>query len=154
MADTQYQVDLRYHGQGLSLTVDADPTELKSKGFNAIGDRFDDLHEQLFTFKSDSEKEVVNLRAVVQGQLTNVSAEGIQSGGNDASAAIISDHSIFYDGRDHQSNLYDRSKLAAGNKIAGPAIVMEMDSTTVILPDYVGEVDRYGNILIRPAQIQ
>jgi N-methylhydantoinase A len=154
VADTQYQVDLRYHGQGLSLTVDADPTELKSKGFNAIGDRFDDLHEQLFTFKSDSEKEVVNLRAVVQGQLTNVSAEGIQSGGNDASAAIISDHSIFYDGRDHQSNLYDRSKLAAGNKIAGPAIVMEMDSTTVILPDYVGEVDRYGNILIRPAQIQ
>ena len=35
--------------------------------------------------------------------------------------------------------------------IAGPAIVLEMDSTTVILPDHVGTVDEFGNILITPA---
>lgn len=154
VADTLYQVDLRYHGQGLSLTVDVDINELKSKGFSVIADRFDELHEQLFTFKSDSEKEVVNLRAVVLGQPTNVSAESIRSGSEDASGAIIDDHSIFYEGRDHPSQLYDRSKLAAGNKIPGPAVIMEMDSTTVILPDHVGEVDHVGNILIRPAQMQ
>jgi len=40
--------------------------------------------------------------------------------------------------------------LKAGNRIAGPAIVMEMDSTTVILPKHHGKVDAYGNILIYP----
>ena len=47
--------------------------------------------------------------------------------------------------------VYARAKLLAGNMIAGPAIVTEMDSTTLILPDHVGEVHVSGNILIRPA---
>jgi N-methylhydantoinase A len=46
--------------------------------------------------------------------------------------------------------VYDRAKLAAGNRIPGPAIVMEMDSTTVILPKHHGRVDEHGNILIYP----
>ena len=46
--------------------------------------------------------------------------------------------------------VYARAKLLAGNMIAGPAIVTEMDSTTLILPDHVGEVHASGNILIRP----
>ena len=47
--------------------------------------------------------------------------------------------------------LYDRSKLKAGNVINGPAIVLEMDSTTLILPAHEGQVDEYGNILITPS---
>ena len=43
-----------------------------------------------------------------------------------------------------------RAKLKAKNKLRGPAIVMEMDSTTVILPKHTGTVDKYGNILIYP----
>ncbi len=54
------------------------------------------------------------------------------------------------DGKDVTAVVYDRAKLKAGNRIAGPAIVMEMDSTTVILPGHHGVVDRYGNILIYP----
>jgi hypothetical protein len=46
--------------------------------------------------------------------------------------------------------VYDRAKLGAGNRIPGPAIVMEMDSTSVILPKHHGKVDVYGNILIYP----
>ncbi len=45
---------------------------------------------------------------------------------------------------------YDRAKLKAGNKVPGPAIVMEMDSTTVILPKHTGTVDPSGCILIYP----
>jgi len=47
--------------------------------------------------------------------------------------------------------LYDRSKLKSGNVVKGPAIVLEMDSTTLILPGHVGTVDDWGNILITPA---
>jgi len=44
---------------------------------------------------------------------------------------------------------YNRYQLAAGGVIEGPAIVEEMDSTTVIHPGFLAEVDRYGNLLIR-----
>ena len=49
-----------------------------------------------------------------------------------------------------EATIYDRAKLEAGNRIVGPAIVVEMDATTLILPDCAGTVDEFGNILIRP----
>jgi N-methylhydantoinase A len=48
------------------------------------------------------------------------------------------------------ADVHQRAKLCAGNVITGPAIVMEMDSTTVILPGHHGIVDELGNILIYP----
>jgi N-methylhydantoinase A len=55
------------------------------------------------------------------------------------------------EGKDMQANLYRRDQLKAGNKIEGPAIVLEMDSTTVILSGHTGNVDKFGNILIAPS---
>ncbi len=146
---TSYQVDIRYHGQGLLLTVDVDLDELRSKGLDAIGNPFDETHRQ-FTFALDLEKEVVNLRAVVQGKPTVVKAAELSDGGPDASAAVIAEHKVFVEHKPQAAKIYDRSKLQAGNQIAGPAIVMEMDSTTLVLPGHTGEVDKFGNILIRP----
>ena len=47
-------------------------------------------------------------------------------------------------------NVYDRTRLRAGNQVRGPAIVVQMDATTVIHPNHTGEVDAYLSILIRP----
>jgi N-methylhydantoinase A len=55
------------------------------------------------------------------------------------------------DGKNMEANLYRRDQLKAGNKIDGPAIVLEMDSTTVILSGHAGNVDKFGNILIAPS---
>jgi N-methylhydantoinase A len=49
--------------------------------------------------------------------------------------------------------LYDRSRLGVGHVIPGPAVVMEMDSTTLILPDHTAVVDAQGNLLINPNDI-
>jgi N-methylhydantoinase A len=147
-----YQADLRYHGQGLLLTVDADIAALEARGLDAIGDQFEETHKQLFTFALDVDKEVVNLRAVVQGKATVVHAERLAKGEADVSAAILSQQSVFMDGADHAANIYDRSKLKSGNRIDGPAIVTEMDSTSVILAGHCGEIDDFGNIIIRPME--
>jgi N-methylhydantoinase A len=148
-----FQMDLRYHGQGLLLTIDVDLKSLRKDGIEAVGEKFDDMHEQLFTFALEADKEFVNLRAVVQGEATEVSAASIETGGPDASAAAAGSQAIYADGADHEATVYDRTKLEAGNVIEGPAIVVEMDSTTLILPGCSGEVDSYGNILIRPARV-
>lgn len=148
--EVSYQVDLRYHGQGLQLTVNFDLADLKAKGLSAVSDPFDEIHRQLFTFALDVEHELVNLRAVVQGKATMVNAEKLPQGDADASAAIIAQQTVYMDGADHEAHIYDRSKLASGNRIPGPAIVTEMDSTSVILTGHTGEIDDYGNIIIQP----
>ncbi|MXW46138.1 MAG: hydantoinase/oxoprolinase family protein [Gammaproteobacteria bacterium] len=146
-----YQADIRYHGQGLLLTVDFELDDLRQQGLDVIGDRFDQMHEQLFTFALPEDKELVNLRAVSEGKPTVVRALRVAEGDASPAAAEMVSHEIYVDGGMQQAMLYDRSKLKAGNVITGPAIVLEMDSTTLILPAHEGQVDEYGNILITPS---
>jgi N-methylhydantoinase A len=56
------------------------------------------------------------------------------------------------DGVFHMAPIYDRALLLAGNIVEGPAIIVEMDSTTLILADCRGEIDPSGVILIRPRE--
>jgi N-methylhydantoinase A len=109
------------------------------------------MHRQLFTFALPLEKELVNLRAVAQGKPTNVRASRVEKGGESPSAAATAKLTVYVEGKDQDATLYDRSKLKSGNVVKGPAIVLEMDSTTLILPGHVGTVDDWGNILITPA---
>ncbi|MDE0245013.1 MAG: hydantoinase/oxoprolinase family protein, partial [Gammaproteobacteria bacterium] len=146
-----YQADIRYHGQGLLLTVDFELDDLREQGLDAIGGKFDQMHEQLFTFALPEDKELVNLRAVAEGKPTVVRALRVAEGDASPAAAEMVSHEIYVDGGMQEAMLYDRSKLKAGNVINGPAIVLEMDSTTLVLPGHEGQVDEYGNILITPS---
>jgi N-methylhydantoinase A len=145
-----YQVDIRYHGQGLQLTVNVDLKDLEKRGLAAIAEPFDAEHKRLFTFVLPLEHELVNLRAFVQGRGITIDRPVVAKGGPDPKAAAVGRQKTYMDGKDYTATVYDRARLKAGNRIAGPAIVMEMDSTTVILPRHHGVVDRYGNILIYP----
>jgi N-methylhydantoinase A len=146
---TGFQVDVRYHGQGLLLTVPLAEAEL-ADCLALAGQRFDALHEQLFTFALPLEKELVNLRAVVEGPAPRVEPLALAAGGVDASAARYAEQHVTMDGESLIAGVYDRARLAAGNRVEGPAIVTEMDATTVILPGHRGDVDVHGNLLIRP----
>jgi N-methylhydantoinase A len=147
---TLYQIDLRYAGQAMQLTVDMTPDEYGRSGLVEAGRKFDAVHEQMFTFALETGHELYNLRALVQGRESAAKAQTLQTGGADASAAAYMDTSVFVEGRDLPAKIYDRAKLLTGNRIPGPAIVTEMDATTLILPGHEGEVDAVGNILIRP----
>jgi N-methylhydantoinase A len=145
-----YQIDMRYQGQGMRLTVTVAPDEFAKSGLAGVAKRFDELHSQLYTFALDAQHEVANLRAVVEGPETAVKPEQLPQGGADASAALIEEAMIFADGQERRAGIYDRAKLLAGNRVPGPAVVCQMDTTTLILPGHTGEVDNMGNILIRP----
>jgi N-methylhydantoinase A len=148
---TLYQVDLRYSGQGFEVPVHVDLEDLRTRGFAAVREAFDAIHNQLFTFTLDLPHELVNLRAIVEEIEGEVQTAELPEGGPDAGAALTRTSDTFwYEGKNHPARIYDRLKLARGNRIEGPAIVAEMDATTVILPGYSGTVDRFGNILINP----
>jgi N-methylhydantoinase A len=64
--------------------------------------------------------------------------------------AVVEQHRAYFDSNFTSVNVYDRAKLLAGNRVRGPAIIIQMDATTVIHPNHTGEVDEYLSIVIRP----
>ena len=145
-----FEVDVRYFRQGYEFSLDVDPERLGNGGMADIAERFGGAHERLYGFRLEQPVELVNLRAVGTGQVVKIEFPAHESVGPDASGAVVEQHQVYFDGNFYGANIYDRGLLQAGNHVSGPAVVLQKDSTTVIHPGHVGEVDSYLNILIRP----
>ena len=128
-----------------------DPELLRRDGLAGVIARFDEEHKRLFTFNMESPHELVNLRAVAMGEPLDLPAAELPRGDGDPVQAKLRDHEMWLDGELRPAVIYDRAKLEQGDVIPGPAIVIEMDSTTLIEGGCVATVDRVGNILINPA---
>jgi N-methylhydantoinase A len=145
-----YTADMRYHRQGYEIPVAIDPDEVRG-GLDALEERFNLLHEQLYGFRMPgTASEIVNLRAIGSGAVPKPELPVGVLGEADASGAVAEEHEIVFRGERLPTKIYDRAKLAPGNRFDGPAIVTEFDSTTVVLPGYAAEVDVNFNILINP----
>jgi len=144
-----YQIDVRYHGQGFEVPVDVDLGSLDG-GLDELGRRFDAEHDRLFMFSLDAEHEMVNLRAALEARSLDVETPELPVGGAEPAEARVETTRIWVEGTMVDAGLYERSKLLAGNVVPGPAVVVEMDSTTLVLPGHAATVDRVGNLLIRP----
>lgn len=148
-----YQADIRYAGQAFQITVDFTESELAEQGIELLTGQFDAEHEQLFTFKLGDGHEILMIRAVVAAE-TMLSADvSIADGKGDVKDAVVHGSRFFYEGSWYEADIYDRGHLGCGHVVTGPAIVSEMDSTTVILPGYEAAVDRVGNLLIEPVSV-
>jgi N-methylhydantoinase A len=141
---------MRYHRQGYEIPVTIDPDEARG-GLDGLEERFNTLHEQLYGFRMPGTAcEIVNLRAIGSGAVPKPELPVGEAGDADASGAVAEEHEIAFKGERLPTKIYDRAKLAPGNRFDGPAIVTEFDSTTVVLPGYAAEVDVNFNILINP----
>jgi len=145
-----YQADLRYAGQAFQITVDFTEDELKAKGVALLTDAFDTEHEQLFTFKLEDGHEILMIRAVARAKAQAIAEQAVGDAGASLADCEIQDTRFYYEGHWHEGKIYDRSKLHTELVIAGPSIVSEMDSTTVVLPGYSARIDSVGNLLINP----
>ncbi len=148
-----YAADLRYHGQGFEIPVniDIDTFDGNGAGLDGLRTAFDTEHQRLFSFLLDNnEHELVTVRATANGPRPDVAAATIVEGGVDPAEALSTTTEIWVDGALVQANVYDRQRLQAGNVVRGPAIITEMDSTTLVLPDHAATVHHSGSLLIRP----
>ena len=150
-----YSADLRYHGQGFEIpvTIDIDAFDGSGGGIESLRTAFDAQHDQLFSFVLDAEHEVVTVRATANGPRPDVTSTELERGGEDPSDALRTTHPIWVEGGEVEANVYDRERLRAGNVVRGPAIVTEMDSTTLILPGHAAAVHPGGSLLIRPLDL-
>ncbi|TWF79327.1 N-methylhydantoinase A [Pseudonocardia hierapolitana] len=147
---TAYQVDVRYHGQGFEIPVDV--TDLDGDALATLAAAFDAEHERLFSFLLTADHELVNARATVSGPRPQVAATHLPEGDGDPAAALVDTHPVHVSREWVDARVYDRTKLRAGDVVAGPAIVTEMDSTTLVLPGHAATVHPSGSLLIRPEE--
>ncbi|GAB3021738.1 5-oxoprolinase [Nocardioides flavus (ex Wang et al. 2016)] len=147
-----FSADLRYHGQGFEIPVaiDIDAFDGAGGGLAALAKAFDAEHDRLFSFVLDTEHELVTLRATADAPRPEVGAVELEQGDTDPSAARVQEHQIWADGGMVDADVYDRSLLKSGNVVVGPAVITEMDSTTLVLRDHAAAVHPSGSLLIRP----
>ncbi len=145
------QLDMRYVGQSHELTVDVPGGPLTPGSLPAINEAFFAAHRKAYGYASAGEPtELVNVRLTAIGEVPRPARRRLDRGGADNHRAIKARREVFF--REHGSmvlcDIYDRYRLLAGNRMAGPAVVEEVDSTLVIHPGYTGTVDAHGNILV------
>ena len=148
--EVTYQADVRYAGQAFQITVEFDEKEYETKGIQLITDAFDEEHYQLFTFKLNDGHEILMIRAIVKVAQSEIKHSASISSDSSLQDAVIQDSRFYHEAQWHDTKIYDRNKLHSKHLIPGPAIVSEMDSTTVILPEHEAAVDEVGNLIINP----
>ena len=150
VGDPTYRLscDLRFLRQGYELEVGFDESELAGAWTETIIERFRAEHQRRYGFVPEATVEIVNARLQAQVATRISVAEPQSERVGDGAQALVRTSQIWSDTGWRESRLYTRDLLQAGDIVAGPAIIEQEDSTTLILPGYVGRVDRYENILI------
>jgi N-methylhydantoinase A len=144
-----WQASLRYEHQGFELTV---PWPGRSVDASAVAEtirRFHDLHRRLYTFaQEDTPVEIVTLRVDAVGRLPRPSLATLPAGG-DPRAAIVGRQRLELEGGGVEAPIYDRAKLGAGAIVEGPAIITQLDATTLLLPGQRAEMHALGSLIVR-----
>ena len=150
-----FSIDLRYQGQGYELNVPAGASPDVGEGAVAeIRECFDQAHEQLFGHSAKTEPaEAVNYRVRATVRVPKFSMKRHDRAAGPASDAKIGEREVYFDRASGMTPtpVYDRALLAPGHEVAGPAVVEQLDSTTVVYPGQRAVVDDYRNLVIAVA---
>ncbi|MGO5165314.1 MULTISPECIES: hydantoinase/oxoprolinase family protein [unclassified Candidatus Paralachnospira] len=142
----EYYLDMRYKGQNYEISV---PYDKSIQNVEALRERFTETYLRLYSYTSADEVQIVNFGLSAIGRISKPRIEREDYVGEDSSSAIMGERMVLLeDGSRENYMLYDREKLHCGNVINGPAIVEQMDSTTIILNNQKAVVDEYFNMII------
>jgi N-methylhydantoinase A len=141
-------LDLRYQGQAYEIPISA-TAALDADGWRAAVARFHAEHARRYGF--DQPKaivEVVTLRVSAVGALPKPAFPKLPEVGPESGHARIDERPVYFDGCHHAAGFYDRALLLPGNQVAGPAVIVQPDCTTVLGPGQSLRVDALGNLIV------
>jgi N-methylhydantoinase A len=140
-ARVERRLDLRYAGQSYELSVPF------RKDFREL---FRLQHENAYGYAHPGRPlEIVNVRLRLTIPTPKPRLRAHRARHSDPVSARIKTKPVWFSGGFHPTPLYEREGLEAGMRIAGPAVVVEYSSTTVVPPDFSCEVDRWLNLILR-----
>ena len=143
--------ECRYQGQGFELRADMPDDPLTMENKKEVMDNFHNQHRQDYSYAfDDGVVEVMTLRAIGSAAIEPLQWPTLaKANGHSVEDALLYTRPTTFDnGETQDTPRYDRAKLLAGHELAGPAIVVQHNSTTVIPTGYRARVSDYGNIHI------
>ncbi len=137
-------LDMRYEGQSYELNV---PYENENSDFV---NQFHTLHEQRFSYaRPEASVEVVNLRLSAIGETDKPEITSQEITDAEPPDTVSASNSMVFDGETYSTKFYQREGLRPGNRIKGPAIIVEFSATTVVPPNFSAFVDTYQNLILQ-----
>jgi N-methylhydantoinase A len=147
-------VDMRYHGQNYELSVAVPDGSISKATLQALAAGFADVHRQRYGFAADGDPvQIVTLRVEATGAVAKAELRAHPEVGPDAAGAIVQHRPVWLAETGDTANtpVYAREKLRPGNRFTGPAIVEQMDATTLVPPGWAARVDVYLNLILEAA---
>jgi len=144
-------VDMRYAGQNYELAIALPDGPIGPASLEALADGFAAAHQRMYGFVAEDDPvQVVTFRVEAAGVVPKASFMAQPDAGPNASGSIVARREVWLPeaGGFVACPVYDREHLRAGNRIAGPAIVEQMDATTVVLPGMIARVEPYLNLVL------
>jgi N-methylhydantoinase A len=142
-------VNLRYRRADTVVSLPLDPDNVAVAD---LAQRFAGQHERRHGCRLDRPIEIAGLRAFGSAGSPTLKLPALARGGADPSRALAGQQRIYLDGAFVTGNVYARDRLAAGNRIEGPALITQADACTLLLPGHVAEVDDHGILIVEPAR--
>ena len=140
-------LDMRYLGQNYEIEVEYDEDSIKNN--EDLINAFNTKYKKIYLYCYDDPIQIINFNLTAVGTINKPNIVKGKISGEDASKAVIGERKVSTDNNGFEKyKLYDRDKLEPGNVVVGPAIIEQMDSTTIILSGQSGKVDEYYNIAI------
>lgn len=139
-------IDMRYMGQWRSLAIEVD---CPISSLEETLARFHQEHEREFSF-SDKEQtvEIYGLLVTAIGTVPKPEFPTYEPGGTLADA-LKETRDVYFEEEGYvNTNVYNRELIPAFSEITGPAIVDQLDTTTVIPPNFTAKVDKYRNLIL------
>ncbi|MCL7466053.1 hydantoinase/oxoprolinase family protein [Phaeovulum sp. NW3] len=144
-------VDVRYVGQNYEISVPLPEGPITAETFRAIEQGFVAAHRQLYGFIAEGEPmQLVTFRLAASGLVNKAEFHPQPLEGADSSHAAIGSRPVWMAeaGDFTETTLYDRANLKPGNVVKGPAIIDQMDTTTVVPIGMAATVDAYLNLIL------
>lgn len=136
-------LDVRYRGQSHELTI---PAELEAP---AVAARFHEAHDRRYGYRRPDEPvEVVNVRIRAVAPVTPPALPRRAAGETDTEEALVGHKPVWFDRAPQSTGLYLRERLQPGHAFAGPAVVFQYDTTTVVPPAWQAHVDPFSNLVL------
>ncbi|MFB0543851.1 MAG: hydantoinase/oxoprolinase family protein, partial [Candidatus Bathyarchaeia archaeon] len=142
--------DIRYYGQEHTVRVPIQAEEIEKYHLKTILESFHQIHEREYEFRLEgSLVEVVNFQVVGIKRTQKLELKELPEAASEAEDPILTERRVYMNGVHEKLPVYDRTKLARGAGLEGPAILEDPTSTIIVLQGQTVEVDRFGNISIR-----
>ena len=144
----EHALDMRYAGQGYELTLPFH-APLAPGDIAVLRRAFDEQHRKSFGHTAPDEPvEIVSFRLRGIGQVPAVELPRYEPAGIPLASAVCEQRPATFDGMTIECPVYQRERLDVGVSITGPAIIDQLDCTTVLPPGLTARVDAYKNLVI------